>query len=318
MMQGKQGRWSSGWFSRVATVAMAVFIGFALVASDVEARRLGGGKSFGRQSNTMRQQTPPAKDAGAQSAQQQGQAAQRPAGNRWLGPIAGIAAGLGIAALLSHLGLMGPFAEFLGSVLVIALLVIAAMFIWRLLRGAPRAGASQSGMEPAYASRAPEDRNRSAGSAYSVTPGSAMPGSVAAMSAGTAPQVQEVPWGIPADFDTPAFLRNAKVYFHRLQSAWDTRNLADIREFTTPEVYGEIKTQLEEDESPNQTDVETLDAQLLGIETNPADYLASVRFTGTIRENPNAPAEKFEEIWNLTKPKNGRSGWQLAGIQQVH
>jgi predicted lipid-binding transport protein (Tim44 family) len=121
---------------------------------------------------------------------------------------------------------------------------------------------------------------------------------------------------VPADFDVDAFLRSAKVHFMRLQAAWDTRNIDDIREFTTPEVFAEIRMQLHEVGATTQTDVVSLEAQLLGIEEGSADYLASVRFDGTTREGQ-ASAERFSEVWNLSKPKRGNRGWLLAGIQQL-
>jgi predicted lipid-binding transport protein (Tim44 family) len=126
------------------------------------------------------------------------------------------------------------------------------------------------------------------------------------------------PWGVPADFDTPAFLRHAKTYFIRLQAAWDKADTNDIREFTTPEMFAELRMQIQErGASPNHTDVVTLDAQLLGIENSGAEHLASVKFSGMIREADNAPAEPFAEVWNLTKPASGQGGWTLAGIQQL-
>jgi len=126
------------------------------------------------------------------------------------------------------------------------------------------------------------------------------------------------PWGVPADFDTQAFLRHAKTYFIRLQAAWDKADTNDIREFTTPEMFAELRMQIQErGASSNHTDVVTLDAQLLGIENSGADHLASVKFSGMIREMENAPAEPFAEVWNLTKPASGQGGWTLAGIQQL-
>lgn len=113
-------------------------------------------------------------------------------------------------------------------------------------------------------------------------------------------------------------MRNAKTYFIRLQAAWDRADVNDIREFTTPEMFAELRMQLtERGAAPNATDVVQLDAQLLGIETMAFDYLATVRFQGLIKEAPDASAEPFAEIWNLSKPLNGSGGWVLAGIQQV-
>ena len=123
---------------------------------------------------------------------------------------------------------------------------------------------------------------------------------------------------IPSDFDVPGFLRNAKTYFIRLQAAWDKADINDIREFTSTEMFAELKLQIQErGASPNHTDVVSLDAELLGVDMTGNDYLASVRFSGMIKEADNAPAEPFSEVWNLSKPKSGAGGWLLAGVQQL-
>jgi predicted lipid-binding transport protein (Tim44 family) len=317
--------------TRLLTVIFAALLVVAASVGVADAARLGGGKSFGRQAapsspparNDLGQPSRPSQAAPAQPAPQPGQ--PMPARNRWLGPLTGLAAGLGIAALLSHFGLMGPFAELLGSVLVIALLVIGVMLIWRMLRGGP-AQRMDRRMEPAYG---PRESAQAASSYPESAPGltQAQPGSVAATLGGARTVGDAAPGPvsvvesrkIPANFDVDGFLRNAKVHFHRLQAAWDKKDLSDLSEFTTPEVFAELRMQIAEQQGrANHTDVERLDAELLGIDEGLADWLASVRFVGAIREASGAAAEPFEEIWNLSKPKDSRTGWLLAGIQQVH
>lgn len=330
---------------RGTTVALIAALGLTLAMPEAEAKRLGGGKSFGRQSPSamqQHQQQPPMRDSVGQPGQPAAQApapvgAQparpAPAGNRWLAPLAGLAAGLGIAALLSHLGLSGAFASFLGSLLMIALLVFAGLFVWRMLRG----GASQrqrSPMQPAYGGAVPasaRDAEPAAPAAREVPAPvmreaaavGARPGSVAATLSSAAaadapaPALGQRPPGVPADFDIDGFLRNAKVHFHRLQSAWDRKDLQDIQSFTTPEVFAEIRMQLAEEHGNSYTEVVSLQADLLAIEESGADWLASVRYAGTMREAKDAPATDFQEIWNLAKRKDGSSGWLLAGMQQI-
>ena len=307
------------WFSSFAA-AIVVVLGLALVAQDAEAaRRLGGGKSFGRQTMNRDQATqpakPPAQDA-AKPAQSPGQATQ-PTGNRWMGPLAGIAAGLGIAALLSHLGLGGAFAAALGNILVIALLIFGGMFLWRMLKrstaGAqapPQANPMRQAFDTPGAARMGDSATTNA---FGQPIGRSSGGNTYA-----APAAAAVPEsGIPADFDVEGFLRVAKVQFNRMQAAWDSRDLDDIRKFTTPEVFAEIKMQRDEDaDKAEHHDVENLEAHLLGIETTADDYAASVRFSGALRDS-SGQAESFEEVWNLVKPTNGRSGWLLGGIQQL-
>jgi predicted lipid-binding transport protein (Tim44 family) len=92
----------------------------------------------------------------------------------------------------------------------------------------------------------------------------------------------------------------------------------DLREFTSPEMFAEMKQQLlERGASANHTDVVTLDAEMLGLEQIGNEHLASVKFSGMIRESENAQAEPFTEVWNLSKPVSGAGGWILAGIQQM-
>ena len=305
-------------FTLAASFA-AVFFALTLVANDADARRLGGGRTFGKQSSSVTQQqavtpskaVPPASNPEASRSAQPTAAATgpQPVGNRWMGPLAGLAAGLGIAALLSHFGLGGAFADGLGSVLVIGLLLMAGVFIWRMLRRSTASPAPVRPMQPAYATAAPQAANFNREVSVLGTP---LPGST------PVPAPADAPWGVPADFDVAGFLRNAKVHFIRMQAASDEKNLADIREFTTPEAFAEIRMQLDEEKgATSKTDVVDLDAALLGIETGPTDYLASVRFSGLIRENNQAEATPFEEVWNLSKPVAGRGGWLLAGIQQL-
>ncbi|MES2931921.1 MAG: Tim44-like domain-containing protein, partial [Pseudomonadota bacterium] len=123
---------------------------------------------------------------------------------------------------------------------------------------------------------------------------------------------------MPADFDTHSFLRNAKTYFIRLQAAWDKADIHDLREFTSPEMYAELRLQLQErGATENHTDVVSLNGELLGVEIVSHGYLARVKFSGTMKESLNAPAESFAEVWNMSKPKSGATGWVLAGIQQI-
>lgn len=300
------------WFAG-ATLALVVGMSFALVAQDAEAaKRLGGSKSFGRQMNRDAMQQPakpPVQQNAAQPGQSQPAAATPPAGNRWMGPLAGLAAGLGIFALLSHFGLSEGLAAMLGNMLVIAVLVFAGLFLWRMLKRSASPGSRTPLQREAFQGAAPVPAGN---------PGSTNVFGAPIGSAGAASEPAAASTGsIPADFDVEGFLRIAKVNFNRLQAAWDTRDLDDIRKFTTPEVFAEIKMQRDEDESTSDRhEVDNLGAELLGIETTAEDYVASVRFTGVLREN-GGNAESFEEIWNLVKPVNGRSGWLLGGIQQL-
>lgn len=300
-------------------LAFVLVAGLAsMVMTDVQARRLGGG-SFGRQSSNIGRIAPMQRNMAqpnqqaqqAQRAANQSQAANaaRPA-SRWGGMLGGALLGLGLGALLSHLGIGGDMAGMISTILMLVIIVYVVRFLLR--RFSKKRQPEQN--PAAYASNYQNtDYN------HSSTPeiGSALPRQFPG-SPGSGVNAQNDAWGIPADFDVPAFLRAAKSYFIRMQAAWDKGDINDIHEFTTPEMFAEIRLQLQErGQSPNVTDVVSLDAELLGIETLNDEYMASVKFNGKIRESEGAQAEPFEEIWNLTRPVSRKDGWVLAGIQQL-
>jgi predicted lipid-binding transport protein (Tim44 family) len=146
-----------------------------------------------------------------------------------------------------------------------------------------------------------------------------LPAAGAAPAAAAAPvAAAHTPWGVPADFDSAGFLRAAKSNYIRLQAAWDKADVEDIRTFTTPEVFAELRMQIQERGAQAEyTDVVAIEAELLGIENDGKDYMASVKFWGQMKPAADALPEAFQEVWNLSKPVNGNGGWMLAGIQQL-
>src|SRR5574340_1163556 len=275
---------------RLLISLFAVFISLSFVMHDAEARRLGGSKSFG-----MQRTTAPTKQAAPTTQPSQPATAPTtttaPKKNSWMGPIAGLAAGLGLAALFSHFGLGGEMANFL----MLALLAMGVFMLFRLFmrRNAPAPAMQYAGMPPAGLAPAP--------AAFEQAP--TAPGNNAR--------------AFPPGFDADAFAREAKLNFIRLQAAYDAGNLDDLRAFTTPEVFAEIRMQLaERGEAAQITDVVTINAEVLEAVDEGNQHIVSVRFTGLIREAADQASMPLDEIWHLTKPLSGQGGWVIAGIQQ--
>jgi len=302
----------SRWFAALALVLCA---GAMLTASfDAEAqRRFGGGGSFGRQSSNVLKQrqavTPPAARTAQRAAAPAAAAgaAAKSGASRWLGPLAGIAAGLGIASLLSYLGLSGAFLEFLSSALLIGLVVFGVMFLLRRLRGGGLAMQSAAGRGTQRAPAQPLWREAMQTPAAQAAP--AMPPSIAAA------QPIDPSWFIPDDFDTASFLAQAKKQFVLIQGIWDSGRLDQLSEYLTDDLIAEMKPQLQARAQTGKTEVILLNAELLGIEKVAEGHLASVRYSGMLREANEPEAFRFEEVWNLYK-EDGQ-GWLLAGIQQI-
>lgn len=303
-----------------SALALVLSLGLAVSVTDAEAKRIGGGKSTGMQRQSTTEKAPtatPAQTPGAptSAAAPTAGTAAAAAGTAaaatkrsWMGPLAGLAAGLGIAALASHLG----FGEELASMLMLGLLAFAVIaVIGFVMRKRAMAQGGQNGM--AYAGAGAGAGGQPAARTFdtAMPAGGSASGSMIGANLGQAPQRQ-----IPADFDVPAFVRNAKVQFIRLQAANDAGNLDDLREFTTPEMFAELKMDMAERAGATQTtEVLTIEADVTDVAEEAQRYVVSVRFTGTLRED-SEQTTSFDEVWHLTKPRVG-GGWVLAGIQQV-
>lgn len=278
-------------------------------AIDVQAKRLGGGQSFGRQSNSFGSPAMPKPAApipnaaprpGAPSANP-ATAPQRRFGGMG-GILGGLAAGLGIGWLLSHFGL-GEAAStfFMGLIAIFAIMMIGS---WLLRRFANN---SSQSLNPADGPHWNQTPYQSSQATQESTP---TPNSTAGCSS---TNISANGW-----VDQESFLNNAKKHFIELQEASDKQDIAKLKEFTTPEMFEFIRNDLLNRANPfAQTQVLTLHAELVAVESNSIEHLASVKFSGLIREEANAPSETFTEIWNWTKPLNEQTGWVLAGIEQL-
>jgi predicted lipid-binding transport protein (Tim44 family) len=298
---------------RILTLLTLVLLTFSLTMPDAEARRLGGGSSFGKQRNSLnlnRQQ----KQSNAQQGQQPpGNAANPTAAaaatggaSKWLGPLAGLAAG----GLLASLFMGGAFDGINMADMLILVGIMAAIFFGiRMMRRA-KGGHTQ----PMQYSSAGQSMGGAPLSHQDTTPSS---GGFSTGNSGQSASTDTL--DVPADFDVDNFLKNAKGSFITLQLAHDSGDLEEIRAFTTPELFAEISRQMaERSNSSQQTDVTYVEAALLDITMQADHAIASVRFTGELREAPNAPLEPFDEIWHVEKDLTASdSAWLLAGIQQT-
>ncbi len=324
-------------FTGKALAALMIGIVAATFTFDADAqRRFGGGKNLGRQSAPVqqRQATPPQQQTpqagnpqqapAATAAARPGAAAAAAPRSPWRGALMGLAAGLGIAALASYLGFGEALTMFLTVLLVGMVLLTIAGFVLRRMRG--------STPQPAYGAsgRAAPAPNNSPGTykhvGYESAPvpasraadafaaGAARPGSAMDQFARGSAAAGGASWGIPAGFDSAGFLTAAKANYVKLQQAWDSGDLAELSEFTSNDMFITLTHELRTRGGKSKTEVVTLDAELLGIESTADEHIASVQFDGTLKVD--GEVERVSEVWNLSKPVRG-GGWVLAGIQQL-
>lgn len=290
-------------------------------SSSALAKRLGGGASVGQQSGHVAQpsvaQTPATPSVPSAASAAGGPAATAAAQRPWGSMLGGVAAGLGLAWLASSMGLGEGFAQVLlwGVVALVALALFRA-----LVRRNPPPLASTG----AYASAdggdtVPVPRGYSPKNVGNDA--SARPWENQAVSPVGAALAGATPWGVPEGFDTAGFLQASKANFVSLQAAWDRADIPSLRAMMTDGMLAEIRSQLVEREQAgagdNKTEVVMLEARLLGIEELASDYMASVEFSGLIREDMSAGPNPFREVWNITRPKSNASGWLVAGVQAL-
>lgn len=298
----------------------AILIGLSLVSFtlDASAARLGGGASFGRSMSVPK--AAPSSPFKAPSATQSrrpaagaaaaGAAAKAPMsfGKRLL---IGAAAALGFMALANMLGLGEGFAQFL-MFLTLAFLALLAFRFFMARKAAPAGNTSQrTAPEPLSNEPAqPMMKTDQSFSQQAVRPGSAMD----QFSEGSAVSSASS-FGVPADFNEAEFLNMSTAYFKMLQKAWDSGDMDDLANYCTDDLFIELTHKRREIKGINLTEILKLDASMAGFETTPTEYVASVLFTGELKEN--GEPTHLKEIWNLVKPREGKTGWLLAGIQQA-
>jgi hypothetical protein len=124
--------------------------------------------------------------------------------------------------------------------------------------------------------------------------------------------------GRAIDVQSQAVLDAARVCFVDLQAAWDAGDVEALRVHTTAGMLAELLQELPlRGPGPNRTDVVTLDAALLGLERVGTRYLASVEFSGMIRESRERGAVPFKEVWMLTCEEGKIPAWRLARQQAL-
>ena len=287
----------------------AALLCVVFVATEADAARVGGARSVGAQRSITNAPpaAAPAKPAQAQPAPQSAASAApaapqpKPASGfaKWAPLLGGLALGGALGWLMGANGMGGMMV----GILLAGLLIFAAIFVVRMLmqkRGEAPQHVQYAGMGNETVAAPPPSQ-----AAGFDAPAAAAPGGVAA--------------NVPAGFDVAGFLRGAKLNYMKLQIANDQGNLDELREFTSDDLFEELKKDLlARGSQKQQTDVLALNADLLEVMTEGDKHWASVRFSGTVRESPGDAPTGFEEVWNLAKPVSGSQGWQLAGIQQMH
>ncbi len=311
--------------SALLTIVLLLFGAVSLTLftpGEVEAARMGGGRSFGGKpfmsrpapAPTMRQQAPNAQ----RQPMNQAQATAPRAGlfGGMGGLFGGLLAGTLLGSLLSGNGFSGGG---LMDIILIGLLVFLGLKLFARFRssripapaGARGASPQMGALREDAQDQAPLRRDQTTG--WDVLRDKSRD----ATSGGPQSFAADSGVNIPPDFDADEFLRGAKMAYNRLQRSWDRRDLDDIAQFATPAVLEAVREQLAAEPNPSTTEVLLVNAQLLGVETEGDQQRAEVFFDVLLRESPaqDAPST-VREIWHFLRLSSGGT-WKLDGIQQV-
>jgi predicted lipid-binding transport protein (Tim44 family) len=293
-------------------VKIGILIGFGIVAfllyfwqDAAEAARLGGGKSFGSKPSYQRSapSTAPSPTSPQVSPNQPTQ--QRPVAGptpspmgRWGGMLGGLLMGGLIGSLL-----FGGGHAYGGPGLFDILLIGGGLFLlYRFMRARRMATASTASGGAMSFERSPSQSWGESGYNPAVEPTSA---------------VAEQP-AFPPGFDAEDFLKGAKAIYTRLQASWDKRDLEDIRQFVSPEVLSEIKSQAQEDPNPGKTELLLINPSILEAREVGTQTIVSVLYDVMMRENGTETAKQVRELWHFSREtQKPEAFWLLEGIQQV-
>ncbi len=276
---------------RVLSIFMALCISLTF-ALDAHAKRFGGGKSFGSAPSHQTRQAPQQTQAAPSQAGKQ--AAAAPSGaSRWLGPLAGLAAGGLLASMFMGDGFEGI--QFM-DILIFGLI---AFLLFRFL------AARRHQQQPAMAGHAPMQREMPQQPATSIFGGSAAP--VAA-----APVINAPAW-----FNEQNFVAAAREHFLSLQQHWDANEMDKIAEFVTPQLLGFLKQERAEiGDAYQSTYIDDLQIQLDGVDDNAEKTTATLTFSGVAKTSRFDQGEPFSESWRMERVQGENQPWLVAGIRQ--
>ena len=283
---------------RFLSIAMALCIGLTM-SLDANAKRFGGGKSFGSApSHQARQAAPAAAPAAAGAAGAAGAAAKAGGASRWLGPLAGLAAGGLLASMFMGGGFQGM--QFF-DILIMAVIAFLIFPFIAARRRKPQA----SMMAPA--GHAPMQRE-----AFD-----AKPAAPSIFGGGSAAPAARPVINAPAWFNEQSFLEAARNHFQSLQQHWDANEMDKIAEFVTPQMLDFLKRERADlGDGFQSTYIDNLTVQLDGLDDRADKTIATLTFSGLSKSSRFDQGEAFSESWNMERQQGDNQPWLVAGIRQ--
>ncbi|MCW1247134.1 Tim44 domain-containing protein [Pseudomonas sp. SAICEU22] len=286
---------------RFLSIAMALCIGLTMAIDANAAKRFGGGKSSGAAPTHQTSQMAPSSAVGstaatAGAAGAAGAATKASGASRWLGPLAGIAAGGLLASMFMGDGFQGM------QMFDILIMAVIAFLVFRFI--AARRRKQQEQFAPA--GHAPMQRE-----VFNQQPAG---GSIFG---GAAAPVARPVTNAPAWFNEQRFIEAARSHFMSLQQHWDANEMDKIAEFVTPQLLEFLKRERAElGDGYQSTHIENLQVQLDGVDDRADKTIATLTFIGVSKDSRFDQGEAFSESWNMERAQGENQPWLVAGIRQ--
>nr|WP_314489967.1 TIM44-like domain-containing protein [uncultured Pseudomonas sp.] len=279
---------------RFLSIAMALCIGLTM-SLDANAKRFGGGKSFGSAPSHQTRQAAPAPAAAPAAA---GAAAKAGGASRWLGPLAGLAAGGLLASMFMGGGFQGM--QFFD----ILIMAVIAFLIFRFIAARRRKQQTEMMAPAGPASMQRETFDAKPATSSIFGGGSAAPAARPAINA-------------PAWFNEQNFLEAARNHFQSLQQHWDANEMDKIAEFVTPQMLDFLKRERADlGDGFQSTYIDNLTVQLDGLDDRADKTIATLTFSGVSKTSRFDQGEAFSESWNMERQQGENQPWLVAGIRQ--
>ena len=277
---------------RFMTVFLALCLGLTL-SLDANAKRMGSGKSFGAAPSHQTSQSRQAAPSATAAAPMAGKAAATSGASKWLGPLAGLAAGGLLASMFMGDGFQGMQ---IFDMLIIALIAFLA---FRFI-----ASRRKQQAQPAMAGGVPYQRDMPQSAPASIFGGSSAASGKAPIKA-------------PAWFNETSFVNAGREHFLSLQQHWDANEMDKIAEFTTPQLQAFLqKERADLGDAFQSTYIDNLEVQLDGLDDQADKTIATLTFSGIEKTSRFDQGEAFSESWRMERAHGDNQPWLIAGMRQ--
>jgi predicted lipid-binding transport protein (Tim44 family) len=273
---------------RFLSIALALCLGLTF-SIDADAKRFGGGKSWGAKPKHSQMQKQQAQPSATQAPGKQAAAAGARPG------IGGMLMGLAAGGLLASMFMGGAFEGL--QIMDILIFGLIAFVIFKLIasrrRHMPQAATAGG---PAMQREAHDTQQNIFGSSNIATQ----------------PALQ-----VPAWFNEANFLQAAEGHFNALQQHWDANEMHLIAEFVTPEMLTFLSNERSSlGDAMQSTYIDDLTVQLDGIDEQSERTVATITFHGVAKTSRFDQGEAFSESWSMERQNGDNQPWLIAGIRQ--